>query len=681
MELLQKNPFTTIKANDLNDQEINTQWVDIHKNGFLDLFCPTNKMGMYIFGGKGSGKTHLMRYFSYKAQMVRNSGRELEGIKADGYFGIYFQASGLQGSRFEHLPCAEEKRNAIYIYSFDLWLAGLFLDSIKSICSDTSTLFDDEVEFCKQVLALFNEIPENIGGIKTIGELKSFISDLSKKVDISVNNAFIDDDLNVEIRANRGALIFGLPKLMSKHSDLMRDVTFLYLVDELENVGANQQRYINTLLREKSLPVTFRIGARRHGIKTFETLGSGEVNKEGHEFEVIRLDSVFSDEKDYENFAIELIVNRLVASNMASNDLLGQSEGDNEKRKKYLEVFFENVDIDTVLKDGRVKKNTDSSLLMSSFKSRLTKLKAIKDPGEIVSKLSFPTDNVAELAAIHLFCQEWSKENISYEALLPLADRVREEIIKYANGESGRLSEKISYYKNNYVASALRAKNKNNLDQYLGLDNMLKLTKGFPRHILTVLRHIYKLEVFSGRAPFSNDGKISVKSQKLALKESSDWFHDDCVTEGKLGNNVAVSLQRLCEILRLEFYADKPAECSASSFTIQKNKLPENLKKVIDWAKLIRVIVPADQLRQEKNSQQVIEKYHINGLLCPRWGLPINRRGALELNLDFSSAIFDIDKTEEYLVFKSNFEKARYAPYQIVDNSEDEQATQPKLDF
>ena len=72
MELLQNNPFATIKANDLNDSEINEQWVDIQGAGFLDLFCPRSGVAQYILGGKGSGKTHLMRYFSYKSQSLRN---------------------------------------------------------------------------------------------------------------------------------------------------------------------------------------------------------------------------------------------------------------------------------------------------------------------------------------------------------------------------------------------------------------------------------------------------------------------------------------------------------------------------------------------------------------------------------------------------------------------------------
>lgn len=682
MELLQKNPFTTIKANDLNDQEINSQWVDIHENGFIDLFCPTNKMAMYVLGGKGSGKTHLMRYFSYKAQMIRNSGRVLDGIKKDGYFGVYFQASGLHGSRFDQLPCDEKKKNAIYIYSFDLWLSGLFLDSLQDICDDVSLLFDSEEAFCSQALELFNELPDGIEEIKDIKGLKKFIDDLSKKIDVSINNSFIDDDLHIEILTNRGALIFGLPKIVTEHSALMKDVTFLYLADELENIGANQQKYFNTLVREKSLPVTFRIGARRHGLKTYETLGSGEVNKEGHEFEVIRLDNVFSDDKSYEGFAVELIVNRLVASNMAPKELLSEKvdSGASRQRKEYLESFFETIDFDEVLRDGKVKKNTGLSAPLSSFKSRLSKSSAIRDPDKIIEMLSCPEDNLAELAAIHLFCQGWSKNTLDFDGVVNLADEIGAEIQSRANGQKNRIDEKISYYKSNYLASTLRAKSQNNLDQYLGLDNMLTLTKGFPRHILTVLRHIYKLEVFSGRTPFSSDGKISRKSQKLALKESADWFHDDCVTEGDLGNEVAVALDRLCEILRLDFYADKPVECSSSSFTIRKSSLSSELQKVVEWAELIRVIIPAEQLRQEKNSQQVIEKYHINGLLCPRWGLPINRRGSLDLSTA-ATLIFDSSQVSEFSTFKSSFEKARYAPYPMLENMGGTTAIQTGLDF
>lgn len=70
---MNKNPFTTIKANDLNDDEVNKNWVDLSEaKGLLEYFSAKSLVAKYIIGGKGSGKTHLMRYFSSSAQLLRN---------------------------------------------------------------------------------------------------------------------------------------------------------------------------------------------------------------------------------------------------------------------------------------------------------------------------------------------------------------------------------------------------------------------------------------------------------------------------------------------------------------------------------------------------------------------------------------------------------------------------------
>ena len=76
MENQHDNPFNITKAVDFTDQEINDYWIDIPESGgFQQLVKPTSPMPMFILGGKGSGKTHLMRYFSYPLQKIRHAGR------------------------------------------------------------------------------------------------------------------------------------------------------------------------------------------------------------------------------------------------------------------------------------------------------------------------------------------------------------------------------------------------------------------------------------------------------------------------------------------------------------------------------------------------------------------------------------------------------------------------------
>jgi hypothetical protein len=70
-----ENPFGLTKANDLSDDQIQSLWVDIaSQESPTSLFSAgrfSSPMPTFILGGKGSGKTHLMRYASYPLQKLR----------------------------------------------------------------------------------------------------------------------------------------------------------------------------------------------------------------------------------------------------------------------------------------------------------------------------------------------------------------------------------------------------------------------------------------------------------------------------------------------------------------------------------------------------------------------------------------------------------------------------------
>jgi len=58
------NPFNITKAMDLSDEQIDRFWVDL-PGGHAEIGNPASPMPMLISGGKGSGKTHLMRHYSF----------------------------------------------------------------------------------------------------------------------------------------------------------------------------------------------------------------------------------------------------------------------------------------------------------------------------------------------------------------------------------------------------------------------------------------------------------------------------------------------------------------------------------------------------------------------------------------------------------------------------------------
>jgi hypothetical protein len=671
VDLLQKNPFNTIKANDLNDAEINDQWVDAH-GGFFDWFLPTNKVSQYLLGGKGSGKTHLMRYFSYNAQMIRNSPTLLDGIKRDGYFSVYFQASGLNGERFEVLPYERIKKNILFEYSYELWCASLIIQALIDINSE-EVIFKNEAIFCQDVLDLFSKSKPNFKEVDNLIALKKVLKDLSNEVDYEVSNAYFSSESNLEVLTVRGSLIFGIPKILSESVDAFKDITFLYLIDELENISEEQQKYLNTLLREKKLPCSFRLGARGYGIKTFETLGAGEENRDGHEFEITRLDDILSKSDDFEEFAVDLIINRLEKSGFISKDqehldIFGK---DLKAKKIFLNSFFEQPEL-SYLSEFNTRQIGKLSSSLSAIKNKI-KNKTIPDEALniIIDNLSFNNAPLIEAANIHIFSQFWSSNEKKPSELVQKSEEIRDLAEDYAltKRTDSPIHKKFNHFKNNYLAIVLRAKNQNNMEQYLGLDSLLQVTKGFPRHILTVLRNIYKTEVFAGSFPFTGSNKVSLKSQRISLLEAAKWFHGECSRECPVGGNVETALGNLCELLRIEMYADKPVECSASSFTVDESLISHKERELIKWAVLIRVLIKG-QPRQDKNSQKLISKYHINSLLCPMWGLSVSRRGALNFNSSDISVIFSTEKQKEYRLLTSAFSDSRNLPFKVNNNQD-----------
>lgn len=142
MELPTKNPFNITKAVDFDDKQINNYWVEIPsgEGSFREMFKPTSPMPVIILGGKGSGKTHLMRYFSYPLQKIRHSDDIVGGIKKDGYLGVYFRCTGLNTERFSGKSQSNEIWASVFSYYMELWFAQQLLRTIRDLFQKNTEL-------------------------------------------------------------------------------------------------------------------------------------------------------------------------------------------------------------------------------------------------------------------------------------------------------------------------------------------------------------------------------------------------------------------------------------------------------------------------------------------------------------------------------------------------------------
>ena len=309
------NPFDTNKATAFSDDEIATQWVDLAdaQGGLVNILKPTSRTPMLLLGGKGSGKTHLMRYCSAPVQAARHSANMAHAAVSDGYLGIYVHADALNTDKFARGEIIDERWDLIFAHYFELWLATALLTVFSSYLESSGCDFDERA-FAAGTIGLFDRTPN--ANLKGLADVLGLITNTRKAIDFEVNNSRLrGTDSDVTITFSTGALVFGIPALIARHVKALRETLFVYLIDEVENFTAGQQRFLNSLIRYVRGNATTKVGARLYGIKTFETLGSGEPIRRDAEYERVVLDEILRDQSDqYEELVRRLVVKRIAAA-------------------------------------------------------------------------------------------------------------------------------------------------------------------------------------------------------------------------------------------------------------------------------------------------------------------------------------------------------------------------------
>lgn len=624
------NPFNITKAVDYSDEEIASYWVDFERGGFSEVVKPKSPMPMLILGGKGSGKTHIMRYYSYPLQKLRYDGSVIEGIERDSYLGIYMRCSGLNSSRFKGKDQGEEAWGAVFSYYLELWLSQLLVQIIKDIIQESKAdYFDIEKEICLQIRNFFDlEIDSKFDDFD---DVLRFLKKLQTEVDYTVNNISLTggDMSSIKIRVTPGNLIFGIPKLLTNKIIKLRKCQFNYLLDEFENLTIEQQRYVNTLLREKEAPSTFKIGSRLYGVQTYETFSAGEENKQGSEYEVYNIDQVFRDNlKDYSKWVRKICVKKLQKSSYEVSE--------DPDSPNYINKFFEEFSILELNRRLLAKSDKASRAYFEELRRSLKSIKVNNiDVNVIIDNLRFDQDRLLERTNVFLFYRKWKSGEILEKASAIIA----KDCEQYFSGkQENTLHEQVlDKFKNDIIDWLCRESNEPT--QYVGLDNFIKMSAGIPRHLLIILKHVYRWANFNGEEPFKRNQPIKLDTQSDGLSEAAYWFLEDARIPGAAGELVQTSLQRLGYYMKEIRLSKTPPECSISSFRLNSLELNAQIKSVLKYLTDYSYLICVPE-RRDNNSNRQDVTYQVNGLLAPHFELAISRRGVLPIKRIESELIF-----------------------------------------
>lgn len=654
------NPFDINKAVDYTDEDIYRFWVNISEPaGFNEMMKPTSLMPMIIVGSKGSGKTHIMKYYSYELQKIRlaaNKGKSLaESFKDEAFIGIYVRCSGLNARVFDGKGVDEYSWEMMFAYYWELWIGERVLAALTDMQENGLLDGCDEEDLVKGILSKFMKQEAEC---KTLKELREYLIKLQKGLLYEIHNFLLlgKERPQVDIRLDVAALTFGIPDLMKEKVPYFKKRHILYLIDEYENFSEQQQQVMMTLLREKPTSCTIRIGTRPYGIRTKFTIGKIEENREGSEYEKLRLDEKLREAENYKTYLKDICEKRLTEAGLSLINPF------------HLEDYIDKMDASELLERAGQMKATQG--VMNNLRRNLGLYKSQKlseaEIDEIINALTCEDDLVVERAGIKLLYMKIKGKSAS---LVKDAKWIHEEEEKYLSKESVKdnaIAKHLSYYRRDIIDDIARRANLR--IPYYGMDTLMDLSCGTPRTLLRLLKQAFSKQYFNtGKVPFEKGKHLLVEAQQSGIESAGDWFFE----ENRIPNDdagVTEVVTRLGGYLQRLRFSELPPQCSINIFSVQEENMSAESLLSLRTLELYSYLVPHKD-RRKKNADNKVSTYKLNSILAPRFELALEARANVELSKEEAEIIFNPLRKDEYEDFVRNKLKNYNFPFSVQRKS------------
>ena len=373
--------------------------------------------------------------------------------------------------------------------------------------------------------------------------------------------------------------------------------------------------------------MTFRIGARAYGMRTFATDSAEEELHEGSEYESVQLDDLLrADQDSYGDFARELLGVRIsgwagtMGADQLERSLSRRRKGDNWGPRSGGER-----------RDSRDVERPH----LSRLHDQLVDVTGSEDAMRIVDLLSYPESALMEKASIYALYQEFARGATD---LVATAAEIDGQQRTATSDSSNPLYEIRKHFANDFRAQLLRARRSRRAEPPWELDELILMSEGLPRVFLTVMKHIFQWSEFeTGELSV---GTISAKARRRGLLDAARWFRDDIPHAGTARERIRLGILRIGELFRINRYADKPRECSLICFSTPNVGFSDVAEETIRESVYRSFLIQVSSGEKDRNSSQVRNKYQLNRLLCPLFELPIARRGTARFDARVTDAVF-----------------------------------------
>lgn len=633
MQLGQVNPFALVRASEYTDDQINELWVELGANLVEKVIEPKSVNSKYILGGKGTGKTHLLRYHSYQVARRRLSNTSgLEVLDELGYFAIFLRTTALDAGRFEAIEGVRINWQMLFGVYLELRMVESVLDAVCDIkFTSQEKNFDDAGFIAKMAESL---TAATVSKCQDVRDFQVWVTTQRKSFDAAINNAAFSGELDLKMPFAIGALCLPIKDALAILHPKFSEIPLLYLIDEIENLSEHQQQVINSLIRYGEGRATFRVTGRLYARKTLATIGEGEENRPGSEFLVTLLDPILTEHQKYPEFARNFVVSRLRQKDGEKLNIRGLFSEVNS------DIFFESA-----LRQLRILDETPP------FISTFSRMLGISTKGftehpllGVVRKLTQRVPMVLAKLNILIFAKRYKHGS----SPVVLSEEIAAEAQAFLNGaKSGVYANAYGHYKGDLFAQICREAKQETSVPYAGWDTFVDMSSGNPRNLLIVLGEAYSIAAFR-ELEFTSENPLPIDLQTAAAEAAARFMFEQDTNYGSNSDRAKVSVARLGALLRTARYSLNIPEVSPLAVSFSSECLTPQSHDVLKFALNYSLVFEVADGRADRNSAQLMRKIYLNPMLSPKWGLGTGRRGDISLNDILVNAIFDPSRKLEF---------------------------------
>ena len=255
-----------------------------------------------LVGGRGTGKTTVLRGLSYQGQFELEKRNPLE-VPSWPYYGLYSRVDTNKVGAFKGPELTESQwlRNFGHYVNLLMCVQVLrFLSWFESTTQIPTDLQEDELG---TVASAFNLPPPSSNN-----DLLQLLQRSLTEFEAHINNVV---DSGGPTLSMQGAPI-GLLLESVKRQDAFADKLFFFLIDEYENLEDYQQRLINTLIKHSGELYSFKICVRELGWRVRNTLAENEYLVSPADYIRIDITEVMQGSQ-FEEFSHKVCQDRLAA--------------------------------------------------------------------------------------------------------------------------------------------------------------------------------------------------------------------------------------------------------------------------------------------------------------------------------------------------------------------------------